>query len=193
MTRGTLAVHGGTPTLDRRDHRVWPLLGDDEKGAVLRVLERGVLSGASAPESVAFERAFAEFVDARHALLTPSGTSALHLALAAAGVSVGDHVIVPAYSFVATPLAVLHAGAIPIFADVDETTGLMRAADVAEAQTSRARAIMPVHVHGCAAELGPLLHAAEVRAQLKLALAQYGRGGDRLSTSDTGPSETRRA
>jgi perosamine synthetase len=166
MTSGTLAVHGGTPTLDRRHHRVWPLLGDGEKSAVMRVLERGVLSGASAPESVAFERAFAEYVDARHALLTPSGTSALHLALAAAGVSAGDHVIVPAYSFVATPLAVLHAGAIPIFADVDETTGLLRAADVIEAQTTRTRAIMPVHVHGCAAELGPLLDLAEQRGLL---------------------------
>lgn len=161
MTSNTLAVHGGTPTLDRREHRVWPQLGDDEKSAVLRVLDRGVLSGASAPESVAFERELGELVGARHALLTSSGTSALHLALAAAGVSAGDHVIVPAYSFVATPLSVLHAGAIPIFADVDETTGLMRAEDVAEVMTSRTRAIMPVHIHGCAAELGPLLELAE--------------------------------
>ena len=166
MKRSALAVHGGAPTLDRGAHRVWPILGGDEKTAVLRVLDRGVLAGASAPESVAFERAFADFVDARHALLTHSGTSALHLALAAAGVSAGDHVIVPAYSFVATPLAVLHAGAIPIFADVDEATGLMRAADVARALTSRTRAIMPVHVHGCAAELGPLLQIAAERGLL---------------------------
>jgi dTDP-4-amino-4,6-dideoxygalactose transaminase len=163
MTSGPLAVFGGTPMLDRRAHRVWPLLGDDEREAVLRVLARGVLSGPSAPECVAFERELAEFVGARHALLTHSGTSALHLALAAGGVSEGDHVIVPAYSFVATPLAVLHAGAIPIFADVDEATGLLGAGDVAEAMTSRTRAVMPVHVHGCAAELGPLLALVEER------------------------------
>jgi dTDP-4-amino-4,6-dideoxygalactose transaminase len=118
------------------------------------VLDRGVLSGAAAPECVAFEREMAAFVSAKHALLTNSGTSALHLALVAAGVRAGDHVLVPAYSFVATALAVIHAGAIPIFVDVDETTGLLHADDAARALTPRTRAIMPVHVHGCSFDVG---------------------------------------
>jgi dTDP-4-amino-4,6-dideoxygalactose transaminase len=157
MSGDRLAIFGGRPTLDRASHRTWPILGEDERRAAVDVLERGILSGASAPESVAFEREFAAWVGAQHALLTHSGTSALHLALAASGIAAGDHVLVPAYSFVATPLAVLHCGAIPIFVDVDEATGLMDSALATAAVTPRTRAIMPVHVHGCAAALGPLL------------------------------------
>jgi dTDP-4-amino-4,6-dideoxygalactose transaminase len=67
---------------------------------------------------------------------------------------------VPAYSFVATPLAALHAGAIPVFVDVDEDTGLIDADAIVAALTPRTRAIMPVPVHGCAAELGPIVALA---------------------------------
>ena len=117
--------------------------------------------GATAPECVGLEREFAAYVGAKHALLTHSGTSALHLALAAAGIGAGDHVLVPAYSFVATPLSVLHCGAIPIFVDVDEATGIMDPVAAEAAITPRTRAIMPVHVHGCAADMGALLALAE--------------------------------
>jgi len=134
----------GSPSIARGEHLAWPPVGEAERSAVLRVLDRGVLSGASAPECVAFEREFAAYVGVRHALLTHSGTSALHLALAAAGVSAGDHVLVPAYSFIATPLAVLHAGAIPIFTDVDPVTGLMTTETAEQARTKRCHAVMPV-------------------------------------------------
>jgi perosamine synthetase len=156
MNAAPIALFGGTPAIAPGIHGAWPVLGDGEKAAILRVFERGVLSGANAPEAVAFENEFATFVQAKHALLTHSGTSALHLALAASGIEAGDHVIVPAYSFVATPLAVLHAGAIPIFADVDERTGLIDPASVESVITPRTRAIMPVHIHGCAADLTAL-------------------------------------
>src|SRR5262249_7507582 len=130
----------------------------------------------NAPESVAFEREFAEFVGARHALLTHSGTSALHLALAAAGIKAGDHVLCPAYSFVATPLSVVHAGAIPVFCDVEEATGLMDPASAEQALTPRTRAIMPVHVHGCAQDLGPILALAEKRRLLVIEDAAQAHG-----------------
>jgi dTDP-4-amino-4,6-dideoxygalactose transaminase len=159
----TLALFGGKPTLDLASHKMWPEIGDDERKAVARVLDRNVLSGFSAPECVALERELAAYAGVKYALLTHSGTSALHLALAAAGIGAGDHVLVPAYSFVATPLAVLHCGAIPIFVDVDEATGLMDPALAAAAVTPRTRAIMPVHVHGCAADLGPILELCEKR------------------------------
>jgi dTDP-4-amino-4,6-dideoxygalactose transaminase len=161
MTTTRIALLGGQPTLSRDAHRSWPIVTDDDRRAVLRVLDRGVLSGPAAPEATAFEEEFRELVQARHAVLTHSGTSALVLALAAAGVRAGDHVVVPAYSFVATALAVIHAGAIPIFADVNEETGLLDAEYAACALTSRTRAIMPVHVHGCPADLRPLQHLAE--------------------------------
>ncbi|MEA2747688.1 MAG: hypothetical protein QOI41_1831 [Myxococcales bacterium] len=161
MTGERLAIFGGTPTLGRSRHRRWPDLGEDERSAVARVIARGVLSGPRAPESMAFEDEFARFASAKHALLTHSGTSALHLALAASGLRAGDHVLVPAYSFVATPLAVLHAGGIPIFVDVEETTGLLDIDAARAALTSRTRAIMPVHVHGCAADMGSVSKLAK--------------------------------
>jgi perosamine synthetase len=161
MSGDRIALFGGTPTLDRGTHRLWPEVTEEERRAVGRVLDRGVLSGSNAPEAVAFEDEFARFVGAKHAVLTHCGTSALHLALAAVGVGAGDHVIVPAYSFVATPLAVLHAGAIPIFADVDVATGTLDPVAATAAITPRTRAIMPVHVHGLPADLTPLLQLAE--------------------------------
>jgi perosamine synthetase len=160
MSDGRLALFGGPPTLERASHKTWPEITDAERTALARVLDRGVLSGAAAPETVLFEREFAAFVDAKHALLTHSGTSALHLALAAAGVSAGDHVVVPAYSFVATPLAVLHGGAIPIFADVDPRTGALDPTAARAAVTARTRAIMPVHIHGAPADMGALRELA---------------------------------
>jgi hypothetical protein len=143
-----LALFGAAPVLSREAHRVWPIVGDDERRALSRVLDRGVLSGACAPESVALEEEFARFVGAKHCLLTHCGTSALVVALAAAGVRAGDEVVVPAYSFVATPLAVVQVGAVPVFADVDLATGCLEAPAAAAAVTPRTRAIMPVHMHG---------------------------------------------
>jgi perosamine synthetase len=155
-----LALLGGSPVLARESHRPWPVVGEEERRAVARVLDRGVLSGPLAPESRALEEEFARFVGARHCLLTHCGTSALLLALAAAGVRAGDEVIVPAYSFVATPLAVIHVGAIPVFADVDIATGCLDPASAEAAVTPRTRAIMPVHMHGGAADMDGLADVA---------------------------------
>jgi perosamine synthetase len=161
VNAGPIALFGGAPSLEQGAHRLWPEVTEAERQAVLRVLDRGVLSGPNAPEAMAFEQEFARFVGAKYALLTHCGTSALHLALSAFGIGAGDHVIVPAYSFVATPLAVLHAGAIPIFADVDADTGTLNVAGAEAALTSRTRAVMPVHVHGGPADLAPLVRFAE--------------------------------
>ncbi|MCZ7684381.1 MAG: DegT/DnrJ/EryC1/StrS family aminotransferase [Sandaracinaceae bacterium] len=158
-----LAILGGTPVLDPGAHRTWPLVEDGERAAIERVLSRGVLSGGDALEARAFEREFAAFVGAKHALLTHSGTSALQLALAAAGVGAGDEVIVPAYSFVATALCVLQQGAIPRFVDVRPETGNLDPALLAAAIGPRTKAIMPVHVHGCPADMDPILEIARAR------------------------------
>jgi dTDP-4-amino-4,6-dideoxygalactose transaminase len=155
-----IALFGGNPLLSKDAHRVWPLVEEEERKAVARVLDRGILSGPFAPESMAFEQEFARFVGAKHCLLTHCGTSALVVALAAAGVRAGDEVIVPAYSFVATPLAVVQVGAIPVFADVDVETGCLEPAKAEAAVTPKMRAIMPVHMHGCAADMAGLLDVA---------------------------------
>jgi len=133
--------------------RSWPVLTDDDRAAVGRVLDRGVLSGVAAPEMRALEAEFAQHVGARFCLATNSGTSALHIALAAAGVGPGDEVIVPALTFIATAQAVLHQGAVPVFADVDPLTYTLDPAEVAARVTPRTRAVVPVHLHGLPADM----------------------------------------
>jgi perosamine synthetase len=136
--------------------RRWPILTGADRAAVERVLERGVLSGAGAPEMRALEAEFAAAVGARFCLATNSGTAALHIALAAAGVGPGDEVIVPALSFIATAQAVLQQGATPVFADVDPLTYNLDPADAARRVTPRTRAIVPVHLHGLPADMDAL-------------------------------------
>ena len=136
--------------------RRWPILTDNDRAAVARVLDRGVLSGAGAPEMRALEAEFATAIGARFCLATNSGTSALHIALAAAGVGPGDEVIVPALSFIATAQAVLHQGAIPVFADIDPVTYDIDPADAARRVTSRSRAIVAVHLHGLPADMSAI-------------------------------------
>lgn len=159
-TRDELALFGGTPVLAPESHRLWPIVGEEERRALARVLDRGILSGPHAPESRALEEEFASFIGAKRCLLTHCVTSALLVALAAAGVRAGDEVIVPAYSFVATPLAVLHVGAVPVFADVDVATGCVDPSAAEAAVTLRTRALMPVHMHGCAADMKGLIDLA---------------------------------
>jgi dTDP-4-amino-4,6-dideoxygalactose transaminase len=142
--------------------RRWPLLTGADQAALQRVLDRGVLSGAGSPEMKALEAEFAEFVGTRFCLATNSGTAALHIALAAAGVGPGDEVIVPALSFVATAQAVLHQGARPVFADVDPVTYNVDPAQVAARVTPRTRAVVAVHLHGLPADMQAIAEAVSV-------------------------------
>jgi perosamine synthetase len=164
-----LAIHGGAPAIPAGAHVRWPVLGEDERRAVLGVLDRGVLSGQLAPEVRGLEREFAAFVGSRYCLATNSGTSALHLALLGAGIQPGDEVIVPAFTFVATAMAVLHQGAVPVFVDVEPRTFGMDPAKVEAAIGPRTRAIVPVHLHGVPCELGPI---AEIAARRGLLLSE---------------------
>ncbi len=110
-----------------------------------------------------FEAAFAEFVRADHVVGASSGTSALHLALLACGVGPGDEVIVPANTFIATAEAVLHAGAQPVFVDVDSETLTLTAEQVELALTPKTRAVIPVHLFGHPADMDPILELAEAQ------------------------------
>ncbi|SCX38304.1 dTDP-4-amino-4,6-dideoxygalactose transaminase [Klenkia marina] len=127
--------------------------------AALRVLhsDRLVLG----PEVKAFEAAWAAQVGARHAVGVASGLDALTLALRAVGVRPGDEVVVPAHTFVATWLSVVHAGALPVPVDVDGETGAWPVPAVAAALTPRTTAIVPVHLYGHPVDLEPLLELAQ--------------------------------
>jgi perosamine synthetase len=128
-----------------------PVLGEAEERAVLEVLRSGQLSlGPRVPE---FERAFAERVGARHASAVSSGTSALHLALRAVGVTDGDEVITSPFSFVASANVVLMERARPVFADIDPRTLNLDPDAAAAAITGRTRALLPVHIFGYPADL----------------------------------------
>lgn len=156
-----LALFGGQPVVPPDRARRWPFVDEADRAAIQRVLDRGVLSGPAGPEVRALEREFAAFVGTRHCLATNSGTAALHLALAAAGVGPGDEVIVPALSFIATAQAVLHQGAVPLFADIDPKTYTLDPADAEARLTSRTRAIVPVHLHGLPADMDAITALAE--------------------------------
>jgi dTDP-4-amino-4,6-dideoxygalactose transaminase len=164
-----LAIQGGTPVVPAESHVRWPVLGEEERRAVLGVLDRGVLSGQLAPEVRGLEREFAALVGSRLCLATNSGTAALHLALIGAGIQAGDEVVVPAFTFVATAMAVLHQGAVPVFVDVEPRTLGMDPAKVEAAITPRTRAIVPVHLHGVPCELQPI---AEIAARRGLVLIE---------------------
>jgi perosamine synthetase len=153
----TLAALGGARLIDPQRHAKWPEVTDADKAAVMRVLDRAVLSGSDAPEAVALQAEFAKAQGTKFALLCHSGTSALQVAVGALGIGEGDEVIVPAYSFVATALAVVSQGAIPIFVDVDPMSGNIDVSKIEAAISPRTKAIMPVHVHGCPCDLGPIL------------------------------------
>src|SRR5688572_8730133 len=88
--------------------------------AVTAVLRSGVLS--LGPELEAFERAFAAYVGTAHAVAVSSGTAGLHLAVGAAGIGPGDEVVTSPLSFIASANCIIHAGATPVFADIDETS-----------------------------------------------------------------------
>ncbi|WP_158850898.1 aminotransferase class I/II-fold pyridoxal phosphate-dependent enzyme [Saccharothrix deserti] len=108
-----------------------------------------------------FTEAYREYVGAAHAIPTASGTSSLHLALVGAGVRPGDEVVVPAFTFIATAQAVVAAGAVPVFADIEPDTYCLDPAAAERAVTDRTRAIMPVHVHGLPADLTALRAVAD--------------------------------
>jgi len=123
-----------------------PIIGDEEREAVDRVLRSGML--AQGPEVKAFEEEFSHYVGGRHCIAMNSGTSALHLGFIAAGIEPGDEVIVPSFSFAATANSVALAGATPVFADIDPKNFNMDPDHVETLITSKTKAIMPVHLYG---------------------------------------------
>jgi len=126
--------------------------------AVLRAVESTQF--VQGPEVAAFEQHFASYCNVRHCLAVNSGTSALHLALLAAGIGSGDEVITVSLTFVATTAAILYTGAKPVFVDVDFETWTMDPTAIESAITSRTKAILPVHLHGLMADMAPIMEIA---------------------------------
>ncbi len=128
-----------------------PSTGDDEWNAVREPLLSGWLT--QGPKVAEFEKKFASYHEANHALATTSCTTGLHLMLAALGIGPGDEVIVPAFTWVSTANVVLYCGAIPVFADIDPHTFNINPKDIAQRITTRTKAVMVVHLFGLCADM----------------------------------------
>jgi len=126
--------------------------------AVGRVLESGQFVGG--PEISAFEEEFADYCGAQHGVAVNSGTSALHLALLAAGIQPGDEVITVPFTFYATVAAIGYAGATPVYVDIDPMTFNIDVSKIEAAITPRTRAILLVHLYGQCADTDPILEIA---------------------------------
>lgn len=137
-----------------------PVIPASAREQVMAALDAGWLSGTT-PVVAEFEARFAEWIGVRHAVACASGTAALELALAGAGIGPGDEVVVPDLSIIAPAAAVLHLGARPVLVDVEPDTGTLDPDAVAAAIGPRTRALLPVHLYGHPAAMDRLGELAE--------------------------------
>ena len=135
-----------------------PIIDEEEIQEVIKVLKSGFI--AQGHRVAEFEEKFAAYVGTDHAVATSSGTTALHLALLAAGVGKGDEVITTPFSFAATANAALYVGATPVFADIDPLTYNIDPERIEELITPSTRAIIPVHLYGQPADMDPIMDLA---------------------------------
>lgn len=135
-----------------------PLLGEEEKRAVIEVLESGML--AQGKKVAEFEQQFASYIGVKHGIACSNGTTALHAALVAHGLKAGDEVITTPFTFIATANAIRMTGAVPVFVDIDDTYNL-DPRKIEAAITPRTKAILPVHLFGRPADMAAITTIAE--------------------------------
>ncbi len=152
-------------------------VGAEIEAAVLAVLRRGdYVLGRAVTE---FEERFAAFCGAKEAVAVNTGTSALHLALLAAGIGPGDEVVTVPMTFVATVAAILYTGATPVFVDIDPDTLTMDSGKIEAVLTPRTKAILPVHLHGRLADMEAISGIARARGLVVIEDAAQAHGASR--------------
>lgn len=154
-----LAIAGGEPVRKKPFPR-GIMIEDEEIEAVVNTLKSRRLTLVHGGKVSEFERKFAEFHGVKSGVAVSSGTAALHVALAVAGIGPGDEVIVPAHTFLATATSVLHQNAIPIFVDIELDTYNIDPNKIEDAITDRTKTIIPVHLNGHPADMKPILEIA---------------------------------
>ena len=157
-----------------------PSMGKEEIEAVVEVLKSGILTEKSGrgPRVLQFEKEFAKFVGAKHAVAVSSGTAALHASLLAAGIQPGDEVVVPSFTFSATAGAVVLAGGKPAFADIDADTYCITRESIEAVLTRATKAIMPVHMYGLCADMDPITELAHNRGIVVIEDAAQAHGAE---------------
>lgn len=153
-----LAIDGGNPVRTKNPIVETDVFEEEELQALIEVAKSKKLRRAEA--ALEYERTIAEWFDVKHAIAVSSGTTALHIALAAFGIGPGDEVIVTPYTFVASDTCVLEQNAIPIFADIDPIHLNLDPKDVAERITPRTKAIIPVTITGTPVDMDPIMDLA---------------------------------
>jgi dTDP-4-amino-4,6-dideoxygalactose transaminase len=159
--KGRLAIHGGPRAIPDGLKKEWPEITQEDKDAVMAVLERKILSGVHGPEATGLERDWADYTGSQHVLSFNSGTAALHSALFAAGVGPGDEVITSAFSFSGSFHPILEQNAIPIFVDIDPRTYNIDVGQIEQKLSDRTKVLMPVHIHGLPADMDEVMALAD--------------------------------
>src|SRR5262249_10244759 len=167
------SVSSTVPLLDLRAQ--YARIRDEVLQTLQEVADSGIF--VLGPHVRAFEEAFAAHTGAAHCVGVNSGTSALHLALLAAGVGPGDEVVTAPMTFIATCWAITYTGATPVFADIDPATWTLDPEQVEARLTPRTRAILPVHLYGQPADLGPLADLCRRRGLALIEDAAQAHGG----------------
>ena len=142
-----LAINGGS-ALRTKSFPKWPIWDQNEVDNLKSVLESGKWGSLHGNMVKTFSEKYANYHQAKYGICVNSGTTALKIALQATGVDAGKEVILPGYTFIASATAVLDAGAIPVFVDIDPETYNIDFTKIEEAITDRTAAIMPVHFAG---------------------------------------------
>src|SRR5689334_20352466 len=137
-----------------------PVIGDEEIEAVVAALKRGEISGSFGESIPAFEQGFAKYVECEYGVAVSSGSTALHLAVAAAGIGAGDEVLISSSTNIATALAVIHNGAIPVPVDSEDVTWNLDLDLVEGLITEKTKAIIPVHLYGHPVDMDALMEIA---------------------------------
>ena len=175
---------GGNPIINIAK----PQIGDEEKQAVLEVLDSGIL--AQGPRVKAFEEGFAEMCGVPHAIATSSGTTALHTALLAHSIGPGDEVITSPFTFIASANSVLFTGARPVFVDIDPITFNLDPRLIEAAITPRTKAILPVHLYGLSCDMDSIMSIAKEHSLVVIEDACQSHGaiykGHRVGSFGTG-------
>ena len=138
-----------------------PVIGEEEINAVVVALQRGEISGTFGDTIPRFEQEFAKYCGCRYGVAVNSGTSALHLAVAAGGIGPGDEVLVSASTNIATALAAFHNGAIPVPVDAEDVTWNLNLDLIESLITPKTRAIIPVHLIGHPVDMDGLMEVAK--------------------------------
>ena len=154
-----LAIKGGSPVRSK-PFPTWPVWGDEEIRNLTEVVKSRQWGRIKGKKTDEFESKFADYHKAKHGICVNSGTTALRIALTAADVEIGSEVIVPAYTFIASATAVIEAGCIPVFVDIDPNTYNIDVQEVEKKINKKTDALMPVHFAGRPADMDGIMKLA---------------------------------